>query len=263
MTTAPFLELNQLILDIPHRNSGDPLNFQVKPGECWGILGPNGVGKTTLLLTLAGLLNPRQGKLALKGQPLHQWPARRRAQQLAFLFQQQQDAFPASVLETTLTSRHPHLKVWQREKPQDWVLARQSLARLDLESLEKRCITTLSGGERQRLALACLLAQQAPLWLLDEPTNHLDLHHQVSALELIREHVEAGGSSLLAMHDLNLTSRFCTHLLLLYPDGSACWGEKNQMLVLSALEKLYQQPLTRIEHQGDLLFFPQVQKQPH
>ncbi|MDR9467289.1 ABC transporter ATP-binding protein [Marinospirillum sp.] len=258
MKSAPFLELKDLVMDIPNRTSGSPLNFQVHPGECWGVLGPNGVGKTTLLLTLAGLLNPRQGKPLLKGQAIQQWSARARARQLAVLFQQQQDAFPASVLETALTSRHPHLKVWQRETPEDWALARRSLLRLELQALEQRCVTTLSGGERQRLALACLLTQQAPLWLLDEPTNHLDLHHQVSALELVKQHVEAGGASLLAMHDVNLASRFCTHLLLLYPDGSACWGQKDQMLVLSALEKLYQQPLTRLEHQGHLLFFPRI-----
>lgn len=257
------LKLDELVIDIPNHPAGTPLNFQVKTGECWGVLGPNGVGKTTLLLTLAGLRAPRQGQVYLKGKALSQWPSRERAQQLALLFQQQEDAFPARVLETVLTSRHPHLKTWQSETPQDWALAHQALQHLELSSLENRCITRLSGGERQRVALACLVAQQAPLWLLDEPTNHLDLHHQMAALELIKSHTCEAGSAILALHDLNLAARFCSHIFLLYPDGQACWGEKNKMLLRPALEKLYQQPLIATEVQGQTLFFPRSFNNPH
>ncbi|SFB89865.1 iron complex transport system ATP-binding protein [Marinospirillum celere] len=258
MKTSPRMELDQLVIKIPGRKAGNPLSLQVFPGQTWGILGPNGSGKTTLLLTLAGLKKPQQGQIHLAGQALESWSARERACQLALVFQQQEDSFPASVLETTLTSRHPHLKAWQRETPEDSLLAQQALERMDLAAMEERCITTLSGGERQRLALACLLTQQTPLWLLDEPTNHLDLHHQISALELINEKVKAGGSAIMALHDLNLASRFCSHLLLLYPDGQACWGPKDQMLELPALERLYQQPLIATSISGQKVFIPQT-----
>jgi len=256
MTSTTFIEADELVINIPSREGGSPLSFTINPGETWGILGPNGSGKTTLLHTLAGLRPPKRGRLNLAGQALEHYSAKQRARLLGLLFQQQTDTFPASVLETALTSRHPHLKPWQRETPQDWQLARQVLQTLDLDSLEERCITTLSGGERQRLALACLMIQQTPLWLLDEPANHLDLHHQMSAFSLIQKQVTQGGAAIMALHDLNQASRFCSHLLLLYPDGQACWGEKSQMLVRPALEKLYQQPLTTTEVEGQTLFFP-------
>lgn len=254
--TAVLLQTEQLVINIPGRSTISPLDWSVQTGESWGILGPNGAGKTTLLLTLARLKTPRSGQIQLHGKPLQNHKAIERAQELGVLFQQQQDEFPATVLETALMGRHPHLQVWQNESPADMELAQLALQRLGLLELAKRNIQTLSGGERQRLALATLLTQNPKLLLLDEPTNHLDLHHQMSVLELLHNEVMQGKSCIMALHDLNLAARFCSHLFLLYPDGQACWGEKDTMLVLPALEKLYQQPLITTEVDGQTLFFP-------
>ena len=258
MSTQPLLSLEHLVMTIPGRAPVSPLNFKVHSGESWGILGPNGAGKTTLLLTLAGLKPPAQGEVQLLEQSLPEWSPRARARHLGLLFQQQEDEFPASVLETALLGCHPHLKLWQSERPEDWQRAQQMLEEVELLPLAQRNIQTLSGGERQRLALATLLVQSPGLLLLDEPTNHLDLHHQISVLQRIQQQTQAGKAAIMALHDLNLAARFCTHLLLLYPDGSACWGEKSSMLVLPALEKLYQQPLTATEVDGETLFFPRL-----
>lgn len=254
--TAPLLNTEQLVINIPGRTGISPLDWTVQAGESWGVLGANGAGKTTLLLTLAGLKTPRSGRILLKGKSLQDYKATERALALGVLFQQQQDEFPATVQETALMGRHPHLQLWQNESPADVELARQALQRMGLLELENRNIQTLSGGERQRLALSTLLTQNPKLLLLDEPTNHLDLHHQMSVLELIQHEVQQGKSAVMALHDLNLAARFCSHIFLLYPDGQACWGEKDTMLVLPALEKLYQQPLITTEVDGQTLFFP-------
>lgn len=252
------LQLNELVMAIPQRSAGYPLSFRVQAGEVWGILGPNGVGKTTLLLTLAGLKTALQGQVLLDGQPLEDWSMRARARRLGLLFQQQDDDFPATVMETVLLGRHPHLKFWQSETLQDHQLAHQALQRVDLQHLTERTIQTLSGGERQRLALATLLTQDPQLLLLDEPSNHLDLHHQTRVFELILQETGQGKSVIMALHDVNLAARFCTHLLLLYPDGSACWGSKSSMLQRPALEALYQQPLIATQVAGQPFFIPQT-----
>jgi iron complex transport system ATP-binding protein len=254
--TSALLNTDQLVINIPGRKDGCALDWSIQSGECWGILGPNGAGKTTLLLTLAGLKPPRSGQIYLQDQPLKKHTAQERAKVLGVLFQQQQDEFPATMQETALMGRHPHLQLWQNESPADVELAHQALQRMGLLELENRNIQTLSGGERQRLALATLLTQNPKLLLLDEPTNHLDLHHQMSVLELIHNEVQQGKSAIMALHDLNLAARFCSHIFLLYPDGQACWGEKDTMLVRPALEKLYQQPLITTEVEGQTLFFP-------
>lgn len=250
------LETRDLVIDVPGRAAGQPLNLTIEPGQCWGVLGPNGAGKTTLLHTLAGLYPPRSGQVRLAGSPLASHKRRAVARQRAVIFQEHQDGFPATVLETVLMGRHPFLSPWQGESEADFHLARQALARLSLSRLEDRLVTTLSGGERQRVAVATALAQSPALWLADEPTNHLDLRHQVSVMTLLSNQAKAGAAVLMCLHDLNLAARWCDHLLLLYPDGRACFGQAVSMLVPQALEDLYGQKLAVAQVRGAPVFVP-------
>ncbi|TDR52941.1 iron complex transport system ATP-binding protein [Halomonas ventosae] len=248
------LETRGLVIDVPGRKGGDPLDLDVLPGQVWGVLGPNGAGKTTLLHTLAGLRSPRAGWIEVDGVPLTRLRRRRLAQCLGLVFQEHHDGFPATVEETALIGRHPWLSPWQMETAEDLALAHRALARLDLAELGGRQVATLSGGERQRLAIATLLAQDPGVWLADEPTNHLDLHHQVAVMRLLAGQAADGRAVMLCLHDLNLAARWCDHLLLLYPDGEACWGPAESMLVPAALERLYGQRLASAEVEGARVF---------
>ncbi|MEX2475751.1 ABC transporter ATP-binding protein [Marinobacter sp.] len=250
------LQAKNLVIDIPDRGDGQPLDFTVKSGQVWGVLGPNGAGKTTLLHTLAGLRSPRQGSVCLGEHALTELRRRQISQQLGLVFQDRQDGFPATVLETALIGRHPWLSPWQMESGEDERIARQALEKLDVGHLSGRLVNTLSGGERQRVAIATVLTQAPDTWLLDEPTNHLDLHHQVSVLQLLTEQARNGRSVFMCLHDLNLAARWCDHLLLLYPNGDACWGPAGRMLVPEALERLYGQKLITVEADGAPVFVP-------
>ncbi|MDX1757955.1 MAG: ABC transporter ATP-binding protein [Marinobacter sp.] len=250
------LHIRELVIDIPGRPGGLPLDFSVKPGQVWGVLGPNGAGKTTLLHTLAGLRPCRGGQVMLDDRPLADLRRRTVAQRLGLVFQERQDGFPATVLETALIGRHPFLSSWQMESAADLKLARQALARLEVSHLEDRLVSTLSGGERQRVAIATVLTQSPAIWLADEPTNHLDLHHQIAVMELLAGEAAAGKAVFMCLHDLNLAARWCDHLLLLYPDGEACWGPASRMLVPDALERLYGQRLATTELDGAPIFVP-------
>ena len=112
MTT---LRAEDVVIDIPGRAPGTPLSFSVKPGEIWGILGPNGAGKTTLLHTLSGLRPPRSGDVHLNQRSLTKLRRRQIAQQLAMVFQERNDGFPGTVLETVMIGRHPFLSPWDVE----------------------------------------------------------------------------------------------------------------------------------------------------
>ncbi|EPC00536.1 hypothetical protein L861_06235 [Litchfieldella anticariensis FP35 = DSM 16096] len=250
------LEASGLVIDVPGREDGQPLDFAIEPGQLWGVLGPNGAGKTTLLHTMAGLRAPRRGQVLLDGTSLARLRRRHLAQALGVVFQERQDGFPATVSETVLIGRHPFLSPWQQEGTEDLRLAEEAMARLELEDLAERLVSQLSGGERQRVAIATTLTQSPRLWLADEPTNHLDLRHQVAVMTLLAEQARNGRGVLLCVHDLNLAARWCDHLLLLYPDGDACWGAAQDMLVPDALERLYDQPLMVAEINSARVFVP-------
>jgi len=252
------LRARHLVIDIPDRVDGMPLDLEITPGQVWGVLGPNGAGKTTLLHTLAGLRPPRRGEVLLDDQPLAELRRRTIARQLAVVFQERQDGFPATVLETALIGRHPFLSALQMETAEDVMVARQALSALELEGYEARAVSTLSGGERQRLAVATALAQQPRIWLADEPTNHLDLRHQVAVMHLLQRQAASGRSVFLCLHDINLAARWCDRILLLYPDGSACWGDTESMLMPAALEQLYGQKLSATRLDGAPVFVPRL-----
>ncbi|WP_386078330.1 ABC transporter ATP-binding protein [Vreelandella sp. F11] len=250
------LSTRDLVIDVPGRVSGTPLNLTVKPGQVWGVLGPNGAGKTTLLHTLAGLHASRAGQVKLNDHLMGQLRRRYIAQRLGVVFQDRQDGFPATVLETALIGRHPYLSPWQMEGAEDYARAEAALERLDVAHLRDRLVSTLSGGERQRAAIATVLTQAPNVWLADEPTNHLDLHHQSAVMTLMAEQAAEGKAVIMCLHDLNLAARWCDHILLLYPDGEACWGPRDSMLVPTALESLYRQRLAVVEVDGAPVFVP-------
>lgn len=244
MTT---LALHQVNLSIGSVEVCRALDVSFNPGECWAILGCNGTGKTTLLHTLASLRVPDSGAILLDGAPIMQHTHRHVAQRLGLLPQDSHDPFPATVLETALLGRHPHLSPWAWETAEDRALARAALAHVGLANWDARTLATLSGGERRRVALATLLTQDPDILLLDEPTNHLDLHHQVALLDLLaRQAREQHKTVIMVLHDLNLAARFADHCLLLYGDGNVCAGTCAEVLDTPVLERLYNQPLRKI-----------------
>jgi len=244
----PLLKCTDLDIDVGNIVVTRGLEFSIQPGQCWCVLGRNGIGKTTLLHTLAGLRTATSGSIELNASPLHQLERREIAQKLGIVFQNYEDNFPASVVETVLQGRHPHLHSWQWESADDHRVAMQAIAQLGLSGYEARNIQTLSGGERQRVSIATLLAQETELLLLDEPTNHLDLHHRLQVLETLVSHGrKTNRAVLMVLHDVNLAARFADHVLLLLGNGESRLGKKEQILETDALEHLYNLPLTRIE----------------
>ena len=233
----------------------EDLNLQIEAGQNWAILGMNGCGKTTLLHTLAGLRPADRGDISLQQRPLHRLSRREIAQKLAVLLQHQEDHFPATVLETVLIGRHPHIPPWQWESESDKQLALDALQQLGLQDFAERSVLTLSGGERQRVALATLLVQQTPLRLLDEPVNHLDIHHQQQVMQILSSN-EPQQASVFVLHDINLAQRYCNHALLMFGNGETLQGRCEEVLNEENLSRLYQHPLQAVKHNQQRWFLP-------
>jgi len=233
------------------------LDLAIEAGQNWAILGANGSGKTTLLHTLAGLRAPQAGIVRLDGQPIQTVARRTRARTLALLFQDSASAFPATVLETVLSGRHPHLGRLDTEGPADHAIAAAALEDVGLGALATRTLGTLSGGERRRVEIAAVLAQQAPLCLWDEPINHLDPQHQVALLRRLSGRAQQSGhANLFVLHDINLALRYCSHGLLLLPDGRHEHGLLDAIITAAALEAVYGCAMREVRAGERRLFIP-------
>jgi len=242
------LQSIDLSIRISNKNVCDKLNLNIQPRQVWGILGRNGVGKTTLLHTLAGLRKTESGSVLLNQKNINQLSRKQISKKIGLLLQQSEESFPSSVIDTVLTGRHPHINNWSWESKEDLAIAKNALEIVDMTDMAERSIEHLSGGEKQRVAIASLIAQSPELHLLDEPNSHLDLKHQMQLLKYFSEHAtQKDSATIMTLHDINLAQQYCTHLLLLFGDGQCITGETADILNENNLSELYQYPLHKIE----------------
>ncbi len=252
--SAPPLASRDLIIRAGGRLLVRGLDMEFQRGELVAILGRNGSGKTLTLHALAGLRTPDAGEVVLNGVPLRQLGRRTVARQIGILTQDREEGLPATVLESVLIGRHPHLRPLQWETAGDHRIARACLDRLDLGAFAERTLETLSGGEQRRVALAALLVQDPAVFLLDEPTNHLDPHHQIAVLELFRGLTRERRTVITTLHDPTLAARFADRVLLLYGDGRWQAGAVEEVLTAGALEELYLTPMLELQAGGRRAF---------
>ena len=250
-----LISAHNLSIHIGQAHVCQELDLSINKGENWAILGVNGSGKTTLLHTLAGLFPEYSGAVKLKQTSIQQLSRQYIAQHLGLLLQQQEDHFPGTVMESVLIGRHPHIKPWQWESEHDFELAQDALNKVGLEDFSNRSILSLSGGERQRVALATLLAQQTEVLLLDEPVNHLDIHQQHEVMKILT-HASNTKANIFVLHDVNLATRYCDHVLLLFGNGKTIQGKCADVLAENNLTELYQYPIEEILHKEQRWFIP-------
>ncbi len=250
-----LLECRSLDVSVGARQLIRGLDLSVGAGHLLAVLGPNGAGKTLLMHTLAGMRTPAGGEILIRGRNLLLWTKRDLAREMALLPQNVEDPFPATVLETVLLGRHPHISRWRWENAEDVALARAAIGSVGLQGYEERDVFTLSGGERRRAAIAAVFAQAPTIFLMDEPTNHLDPSHQLEALKLLRQRADAGAAVIVTIHDANLAARFADQALLIEPRGDWTWGDSAQTINDDNLSRLYSTRFESVERNGRRIFF--------
>ena len=248
------LACQRLSVSVPGRRLVDELDLDIKSGELVAILGPNGVGKSLTLHTMAGLRPGERGAVTLDGGPLSDLSRSRIAMHLALLPQYVEDIFPATVFDTVMIGRHPHIPRLQWESDEDRRIAEAALRQVDLDGMRQRDISTLSGGERRRLAIAQVLTQAPDIFLLDEPTNHLDPQHQLDVLGIFRKLAREGRAIVASLHDVNLAARFADRCLLLYGDGRWEVGATATILSDERLTELYATEMESLRWRDTQLF---------
>ena len=257
--SAPLLRVSELAISQGGRSLLQALNLDIRPGECWALLGRNGAGKTTLLHTLAGLTPAQQGRIELLDRPLNAWQPRQRARHLGLLLQDASEGFEANVLEAALCGRHPYIERWAEATDEDRAITRHALTLCGLDGFAERRINSLSGGERRRLGLATLLAQNPPLMLLDEPLNHLDMAWQWRVLRELRSLTEQSHGLMMSLHDPNMALHSCTHALLMQDHGTWQAGRVEDLLTPKNLHAVYGLKLHQLDTERGAWFIPDMQ----
>ncbi|MDE0237750.1 MAG: ABC transporter ATP-binding protein [bacterium] len=202
-----------------------------------GLIGPNGSGKSSLLRCLYGMLRPNRGAVLIDDEAIGSMSQRSIARSVAVVTQDTSaDGIDISVGEFVLLGRHVHRGDHQGFTDDDRKAALDGLELVDMSDFVERSLNHLSGGERQRVMIARCIAQQSPVILLDEPTNHLDVRYQHEVLTLVRR---LKIDTIVVLHDLNLASRYCDHLVLLDHGTVVYQGRPDDVLRSDVLEPVY------------------------
>lgn len=210
----------------------------LEKGGILGLIGPNGAGKSTLVRTVLGLAVPSSGRVMLDGTDIRAMSPSARARRIAYVPQSSPLSFPATVFETCLLGRTPHMGGSPSRR--DLAVVEDMLGRLRLEDFAFRPMSELSGGERQRVMLARALAQETDVLVLDEPTSALDIGNQLFTLRVVSEIArERGVTALVAIHDLSLAARFSDSLLLLDKGAVVGHGDWRSTLTEKTVRDVY------------------------
>ncbi len=215
------------------------LDFVLERGEVLGLVGRNGVGKTTLLRVASAVLPAARGRVRLGDDAVDRLARRELARRLALVPQDLHVPFPFRAGELVLMGRAPHHSLVGLESEADVARAVAALERLGIAGLADRDVTTLSGGERQLVLFARALVQEPEILLLDEPTAFLDLRHRVDVLREVRAFAREGGAALVVSHDLSLAARTCDRILLLGEGGIIAAGPPTEVLAPEALRRAF------------------------
>ena len=245
---AAGLDARRVDLRIDGRLIVDGVDCTVAAGTFSALIGPNGAGKSTLLRVLAGVDRPEAGTVRFGPDNLFALSRRQRARLVGFVEQDSGTELSLSVREVVALGRIPHQGFFGDANAEDHAVIESALDAADVRALAERDVTTLSGGERQRVLLARALAQQPRLLVLDEPSNHLDIAAQLAVLGLLRSLASSGVTVLAALHDLNLASAYCDHVIVLRNGVVFAAGPTAEIITPRLVRAVYGVRATVLEH---------------
>jgi iron complex transport system ATP-binding protein len=216
------------------------IRFRLKRNEILSILGPNGVGKTTLLKCMNAILKPRSGTVLIEDEDVLKLDRVEIARRLGYVPQRCEQA-RLTVFDAILLGRMPHMK-WSLGEG-DVATVETTIQKLELEDMALRYIDELSGGELQKVGIARAIAQNPKLLLLDEPTSSLDLKNQLGILNIVRDVVRKEDvSAIMTMHDLNLAFRYSDKFLFL-KNGTIFAAGRMEDITPGIIEEVYGVPV--------------------
>jgi len=216
------------------------LNLDIPKGKITTIIGPNGCGKSTILKTIARILQPKSGSIYINGKDINGQSSKDIAKTMAVLPQSPNAPNGLTVEELVAYGRFPHQSGFGKLQKEDRDIIDWALEVIGMKEYKSRPIEALSGGQRQRVWIAMALAQQTEILLLDEPTTYLDLAHQLEILQLLQDlNKKEKRTIVMVIHELNNAARFADYMIGVKGGKIICDGEPDKVMTKENLKNIF------------------------
>ena len=242
---------NQVLKDI---------SFEINKGEFWAVIGPNGVGKSTLFRCILGLLQPVKGRITIDDRDINTMSRKVLAQRIAYIPQIHRPVFGYTVRDTVLMGTTRYLSAFEQPKATQVEKANSVLRMLEMEDIAEKNYAALSGGQQQMVLITRALAQDAEILVMDEPTSALDYGNQMKILALLRTLAQRSYSVVVSTHNPQHALDFSEKVLALSPDKSSVQGRAEAVIDKELMKRLYNMEVEFVSAEGRKILVPQYRE---
>lgn len=239
------------------------ISFQVNLGQLTAVIGPNGVGKSTLFRCILGILSGFSGKISVFGDDIRSLPRRELAGRIAYIPQVHQPTFGYSVLDTVLMGTTRYLSPFEQPKAFHIEKAFDALKQVGMADFAENNYAQLSGGQQQLVLIARALAQDAKILVMDEPTSALDFGNQINVMKMVRNLSHKGYLILVSTHNPQHAFTFADQVLVLMPDGSYSFGPASEVMNEELMKKLYGMDVEFLQHEDSTVLVPRYREEKY
>lgn len=226
------------------------INLELHEQEICCLLGPNGVGKSTLFKTILNLIRPLSGQVSVDGENIAGWKPKRLSRYMAYVAQAHVPSFPYLVKDVAMLGRLGQMGAAGNPSRRDFEMAEQALEDVGIRHLRDVAYTEISGGERQLLMIAKALAQDPKILVMDEPTANLDYGNMVLVMGCIRRMAEKGLCVIFTTHMPDQAFMCGAKTAILFPHDPAVFGDCTKVITEKNLYKAYHTRIQIVEVLG-------------